>query len=380
MARIERKHQKIFAAEAANNGVFGSAADSTKILSSDLDTIQSKAAFSEGWLEAVLSDKKFPALEEFQALHYMTTSQIAYIFQEGIPAYSASATYFTNSIVKKAGTYEVYGSKINNNIGNALPDAEDDANWKFLQDLTAQVQDATESQKGIAEIATTEEVKAGVDDERYVTPAKLDPYKPATGDGKDHWTSNLQDGWIWADGKTIGNASSNATNRANDDCEDLFKAFWNDYSNSLLPLFDSDGDPVSRGSSAAADWAANCAISVIDKRDRVSAGKGNMGGTPAGRLSGQTNGVSGNSLGNSGGQETHSNTADENGPHTHGGPLNLRSINSLAANASPADIVGTNTSIVRPLIPPFPATQSSGLGAPHNNVQPTIVCNYIIKL
>lgn len=138
MAKIPRWFQKIFAVDAVNNGVFGSAADGTKVLTDSLATIQSKPAYSNGWLDAVIGAKKFPPLEEFQSLHYMTTTQLAYLFENGIPEYDSQTTYYQNSIVRKTGTYELYGSITDNNVGNALPNATSDANWQFLQDLSLQ--------------------------------------------------------------------------------------------------------------------------------------------------------------------------------------------------------------------------------------------------
>jgi len=58
--------------------------------------------------------------------------QGAYALQEGIPEYDASTTYYIGSIVKKTGTFELYGSLTDDNVGQALTDA---ANWKFLIDL-----------------------------------------------------------------------------------------------------------------------------------------------------------------------------------------------------------------------------------------------------
>lgn len=132
MARIARQDLKIFALGAANNGVFGSAADGTKILTLNVETLQEKGAWNTGWLTAVEGTKKFPPLEEFQALNYINTYQIAYLLQDGIPEYYNLTNYFMNSVVKKPGTYQLYGSITNNNVGNALTDA---TNWKFLCDL-----------------------------------------------------------------------------------------------------------------------------------------------------------------------------------------------------------------------------------------------------
>lgn len=133
MARLPRKFLKVFARDASNNGVFGSAADNTKILSNDVEVIQSKPAWLLGWLPAVIGTRKFPTLEEFQSCNYVNTSQIAYVLQEGIPEWDANTDYFQKSIVKKSGTYELYGSITDSNIGNMLSDTD---NWEFLIDLS----------------------------------------------------------------------------------------------------------------------------------------------------------------------------------------------------------------------------------------------------
>lgn len=132
MAKIERKHQKIFALNATNNGQFGSAQLGTKVTSSDLDTLQQLSAWEDGWLLATLTAQRLPTLEEMQGIQYVTTSQLAYVFQEGIPEWNVTATYYENSIVKFAGSSEIYVSKTDDNIGN-LP--SDVANWDFGVDI-----------------------------------------------------------------------------------------------------------------------------------------------------------------------------------------------------------------------------------------------------
>ena len=314
----------------------------------------------------------------------MTTTQIAYLFQEGIPEYNSSAVYQTNSIVKKAGTYEIYGSKINENIGNALPSGVDNANWEFLQDLSlTTVPDATTSIKGIAMLATIADVRAR-NTVKIVTPDLLHDYAFRTGDFKGTTGSSLQSGWVWAAG-TIGNASSNATNRANADTQALFEFYWNDAAynytggtatGAALQVFDSAGTPVAKGASAAADYAANRQISIPDMRDRVPAGRGNMVGN-AGRLSGQPFGVSGNSLGASGGQESHTLTDSELAAHTHG----IKTINGALGTIGGGAAEPVDPSYIGPPTPTVDrTTMPEGGDSPHNNVQPTIICNYIIKL
>lgn len=79
-------------------------------------------------------------------------------------------------------------------------------------------------------------------------------------------------GWIIGDGGSIGNAASNASTRANADTEDLFTLLWGNFSNTLLPIFNSDGSVSSRGASAAVDFAANKRLRIFDLRTRYDRG------------------------------------------------------------------------------------------------------------
>lgn len=133
MARIPRVTQSIFAGSATNNGQFGSAQASTFNLTNVLATIMALPAWAQGWLAATIGASKFPPLEEFQAVEYVHSTQIAYILQQGMPEYDSTTTYFTNNMCAKAGTFQIYGSLTDNNVGNALTDP---TNWQFLTDLS----------------------------------------------------------------------------------------------------------------------------------------------------------------------------------------------------------------------------------------------------
>jgi len=132
MPKIERKTQKIFAKDGGQNGQFGSAQALSPNTSDDLDVLQSLAAYLQGWQDATISGDKRPPLEEENALHYIETSQIAYLLQEGIAEYDAGTKYYENSIVKETGTVKLYKSLTDNNEGNPLTDV---VNWKLLIDL-----------------------------------------------------------------------------------------------------------------------------------------------------------------------------------------------------------------------------------------------------
>lgn len=81
------------------------------------------------------------------------------------------------------------------------------------------------------------------------------------GDLKYRTSSTVTRGrWLLLDGKTIGDASSSATGRANADTETLFTLLWTNCANAECPV--SGG----RGASAAADFAAHKTLTLPDAR------------------------------------------------------------------------------------------------------------------
>ena len=107
-------------------------------------------------------------------------------------------------------------------------------------------------------------------------------------------------------------------------------------------------------------------FNIPDLRGRVIAGQDDMGGASANRLTGLTGGVDGDVLGGSGGAETHTLSIAEMPAHTH----TYTAHDALGATGSGGDAqLRTATE----------STSSTGGGGAHNNVQPTIILNYIIK-
>ncbi len=140
-------------------------------------------------------------------------------------------------------------------------------------------------------------------------------------------------GWVRDNGRTLGSASSGATERANADCEALYLFLWNTYADVLCPVLGG------RGASAAADWAADKQITLPDKRGRLPAGLDDMGNSAASRLAGVpfTAGTA-TTAGALGGEAVHVLTAGELAAHKHpiadpghAHPVNVVSLAAAAA-------------------------------------------------
>lgn len=112
-------------------------------------------------------------------------------------------------------------------------------------------------------------------------------------------------------------------------------------------------------------------FNLPDLQGRVIAGKDNMSGTSANRLTGLSGGVNGDVLGASGGNETHLLTSSESGlpNHTHSGGVSSSASNGAAGD--PFKTYDTTTGGV--------TGGAQDASTAHNNVQPTLILNYIIK-
>jgi len=133
-------------------------------------------------------------------------------------------------------------------------------------------------------------------------------------------------------------------------------------------------------------------FNVPDARGRVVAGKDNMGGTAANRLTTSSGGVDGATLGAVGGSETHTLTTAQIPAHTHTGTTDSSGnhshtvsyvdrgdgFGSSPAMSSAAGAETKTTSTAGAHTHTF-TTGSAGTGGAHANVQPTLVLNKIIR-
>jgi len=131
--------------------------------------------------------------------------------------------------------------------------------------------------------------------------------------------------WIALDGKTIGNASSGATGRANADTSVLFSLLWSATSEVDLPIYTSTGVLSTKGANAATDFAANKRLALPDLRGEFVRGWDNSRGIDVGRTLGsiQTDLVK---------NHVHPGTTESSGTHTHPITPNSDDINQGAGN------------------------------------------------
>jgi len=192
-----------------------------------------------------------------------------------------------------------------------------------------------------------------------------------TGSVFDYVGGTAPTGYVLLSGRTIGDATSGATERANADTATLYALLWDNMTNTEAPV--SSG----RGANAAADFAAHKTITLPDARGRVIAGKDNMGGTTASRLTSAGSGITGTTLGTSGGGETVTLTAAQSGlpshPHTLNFPIYTSGGGSISPNFSET-IAGSGN---------LQSVASAGVtsaSSAQSSTQPTLVLNKIIKL
>lgn len=123
MAKKQRVKQGIFAEQAGSRQItaFGTAKSDNPEYTTSVSEIQN-TNYLQGWSSAILADKS-PWEEDMNALFYAITTQLAYLFQEGIPEYDSETAYYIGSLVKfvdNQGKITIYKSLTDENTGNPL--------------------------------------------------------------------------------------------------------------------------------------------------------------------------------------------------------------------------------------------------------------------
>ena len=117
-------------------GVIGSKASGVPAKSKDIATMQSDPLYLNG-LFGITSDQttsRLPYSEDINSLFYLVTSQLKYLFQNGVPEYDPDTEYFENiSFVQDEGVIWVSnnGDAITPNVGNKPSTNQD--KWDIFQ-------------------------------------------------------------------------------------------------------------------------------------------------------------------------------------------------------------------------------------------------------
>lgn len=201
----------------------------------------------------------------------------------------------------------------------------------------------------------------------------------ATGDIKVRYGTGVLTGFVRSNGRTIGSATSGASERANADCQDLFEYLWGADANLTVS--------TGRGASANADWVANKTIALPDWRGRGIAALDDMGNSAAGRLTSTYFGTSAIVLGAAGGQQTSQltiaselpnvNFAGNTAAFTIPTSYDTYNINGISgATGSPVTLIAHGTQSVTPAV----SVNSGGSSTVFKSVSPMLLATIYLKL
>lgn len=121
--------------------------------------------------------------------------------------------------------------------------------------------------------------------------------------------------------------------------------------------------------------ASGTTFNLPDMRGRVAAGRDNMGGTPANRLTSAVSGIDGAALGAAGGNQNlhqHSHGVTDPGHNHLGGGAGTTQVNPSVGDYVSDGSAATNDAFTGISI------QNAGSGT-SQNVQPTLVLNWVIR-
>lgn len=130
-------------------------------------------------------------------------------------------------------------------------------------------------------------------------------------------------------------------------------------------------------------------FNLPDKRGRVSAGKDDMGGSSANRLTAADDGLNGDNLGATGGGETQTLVTANLPAYTPSGSVSSSSATNVLKTGGTVDnpfggggapIFRSDQNSTISISSSFTGTAQGGTSTAFGIVQPTIICNYILRI
>lgn len=165
--KLERKVMEIYGENAATRDIiaYGSDIAGNIVETKDPDVIQTEA-YKTGVRSAVVGNNS-TTLQNRQALDFLFSRQLKYLYQHGIAEWGADETYFVNSLAVGSNG-NLYVSLTDNNKGN--DPVTDTTNWQAFPtpaQLAEKVNKAGDTMTGPLKMSGTNEVRFGTDDDYY---------------------------------------------------------------------------------------------------------------------------------------------------------------------------------------------------------------------
>lgn len=169
--------------------------------------------------------------------------------------------------------------------------------------------------------------------------------------------SQASPGWVLCNDGSIGNPAS-GSDYASCTVKNLYILLWETVSNLWAPVLTPLGIPTTRGFTAIADYNSGKRLLLTKQLGRSLS------------ASGSGSGLTSRNVGQITGAETVSLISDQNGPHTH----------NLNTNVNAGTNPGVHSGSILPVNQQAGLVATSGLGAAHENMQPTTFLTAMIKL
>ena len=165
--KLERKVMEIYGENAATRDIiaYGSDIAGNIVETKDPDVIQTEA-YKTGVRSAVVGNNS-TTLQNRQALDFLFSRQLKYLYQHGIAEWGADETYFVNSLAVGSNG-NLYVSLTDNNKGN--DPVTDTTNWLSFPtpaQLAQKVAKAGDTMTGPLKMSGGNEVRFGTDDNFY---------------------------------------------------------------------------------------------------------------------------------------------------------------------------------------------------------------------